>query len=378
MIKNNIFFEKDIVRKVLGPDGECTIVIKKAKFRKSNGEEILLDEDILNNMINKIGSEILRTKTRYIDTPKLLVISPDNNIKELQEGRSNETDRSLSLASIIPKYSLDEVYVSQKVKEQVTYTLSLIKNRKDLFEKWGIGEGAEIGRSAILNFYGPPGTGKSMMAEAIAHSLDKKFYQVNYADLESKYVGETPKNIKYIFEKAMQEDAVIVFDEADSFMSKRLTNITQSADYGVNLARSLMLMELEKFSGIVIFTTNLFKNYDPAFKRRILANVEFDMPDEHLRKYIWEQNLGHKLPLSYEVNADKLARKYSSISGADIKDITLYAAAAAFQDRCKFLTLDYFDKAYEMVKNRYAIEGIQSITHETVTKEEMEKTLKEK
>ena len=112
-------------------------------------------------------------------------------------------------------------------------------------------------RAIILNFYGKAGTGKSMAAEAVAKALGKKIYHINYSELESKYVGETPKNIRKAFECATRDDAMLIFDEADSFLGKRLTSVTQSADYGVNITRSVLLMELEKFAGVVVFTTNL-------------------------------------------------------------------------------------------------------------------------
>ena len=146
-------------------------------------------------------------------------------------------------------------------------TIEIKKHRDKIFNEWGLEETIKSDRAIILNFYGPAGTGKSLTAEAIAGTLGKKLYSVNYSELESKYVGETPKNIKQVFKRAKDEDAVLVMDEADSFLSKRLSNITQSADYGVNITRSVMLLELEKFDGIVIFTTNLLENYDEAFKR---------------------------------------------------------------------------------------------------------------
>ena len=153
-----------------------------------------------------------------------------------------------------------------------------------------------------------------MTAEAIAGYLNKKVYNVNYAELESKYVGETPKNIRKVFEKAQKDDAVLIFDEADSFLGKRLKNVTQSSDYGVNITRSVMLMELEKYSGIVIFTTNLISNYDDAFKRRILANIKFDLPDECGRKKIWDIYINRGIPIESNINSTMLSQKYVNIS----------------------------------------------------------------
>ena len=195
--------------------------------------------------------------------------------------------------------------------------------------------------------------GKSLTAEAIAGTLGKKLYSVNYSELESKYVGETPKNIKQVFKRAKDEDAVLVMDEADSFLSKRLSNITQSADYGVNITRSVMLLELEKFDGIVIFTTNLLENYDEAFKRRILSNIKFELPDKKGRKKIWDIHIPSKLPLEKEIDSEFLAEKYDDISGADIKDMLLFAAINAASASENIVGVDEFDKAYEYIKARY-------------------------
>lgn len=181
-------------------------------------------------------------------------------------------------------------------------------NQDKLYKEWGLGKVFKQHRSIVLNFYGKPGTGKTMMAEAIAQYLGKKIYQVNYAELESKYVGETPKNIVEVFKQAQADGAVLVFDEADSFLGKRLTNVSQSPDYGVNITRSVMLMEIEKYEGVVVFTTNLMSNYDEAFKRRIFTNVEFRMPDAEARRRIWKTHIPPELPLTEDITCLVLAK----------------------------------------------------------------------
>lgn len=234
-------------------------------------------------------------------------------------------------------------------------------------------------RAVILNFYGKPGTGKSMAAEAIAQELGKKVYRISYSQLESKYVGETPKNIRKAFECAAKDGAVLVFDEADSFLGKRLSSVTQSADYGVNITRSVLLMELEKFTGVVVFTTNLISNYDEAFKRRILVSVYFEMPDERARKKIWELHLGGKIPLEPGVTADTLAARYDGISGADVKDMVFYAALRALEQGGETIGFPAFDYAHETVRERYRdrdAEGdVKIVSSKTITQEEYEREI---
>ena len=119
-------------------------------------------------------------------------------------------------------------------------------------------DGFEVYSLGTLNWGENP---RDATMVAVAKELGKKVYRINYADLESKYVGDTPKNIRSVFATAAKDKAVLIFDEADSFLGKRLSSVTQSADYGVNIARSVMLMELEKYDGVVVFTTNLLENY---------------------------------------------------------------------------------------------------------------------
>ena len=133
--------------------------------------------------------------------------------------------------------------MNEKVREQIKTAIAAVRYKKKMSEEWGMSEYFTENRAVILNFYGKSGTGKSMTAEAIAKELGKKVYHINYSELESKYVGETPKNIRKAFANAARDDAVLIFDEADSFLGKRLTSVTQSADYGVNITRSVLLME---------------------------------------------------------------------------------------------------------------------------------------
>lgn len=158
------------------------------------------------------------------------------------------------IESYEPRFALEQVALNEKVKEQIQTAIAAVRYKSKMTEEWGMSEYFSGNRAVILNFYGKAGTGKSMTAEAVAKALDKKVYHINYSELESKYVGETPKNIRRAFECATRDDAVLIFDEADSFLGKRLSSVTQSADYGVNITRSVLLMELEKFSGVVVFT----------------------------------------------------------------------------------------------------------------------------
>lgn len=337
------------------------IQIKDAMFGEFNGKEILLDSTLVDNRIKELINTLSRTTTKYNKMPQKIVIynekisdvrRDDSNNQEQLSKENNKQDANLFNA-YVPKWNFDNVYIKKEARENILTALNMIKFKDKLFNEWNLKGNKDTGRSTCLNFWGKPGTGKSMAAEAIASYLDKKLLIVNYAELESKYVGETPKNITKVFEKAKEENAVIVFDEADSFLGKRLTNVTQSADYGVNVTRSVMLIELENFDGIVIFTTNLLDNYDDAFKRRILANIEFELPDEEGRKSIWDVHLPKEMPMKDDVTIEILAKKFDDISGADIKDIVLMAATETLRHDRDKVSLDEFEYAYNIIISRY-------------------------
>lgn len=336
-----------------------------------------------------ISDVIDRNTSKYCYKPHTVEVifhhdDPDNKSDEVSNqdnkkyGDKNANDTSVTANESIhiseARWKFDDIYVPASIKDTIERSLLISRHRQKLFEDWKLGSGSQ-GRAIVFNFYGPSGTGKSLTGEAIAGELGKKVYTVNYSELESKYVGETPKNIARVFKKAQEDDAVLIFDEADSFLGKRLTNVTQSADYGVNITRSVMLIELEKFDGIVIFTTNLISNYDEAFKRRILASIPFELPDAEGRKHIWEIYLKRGMPLAEGVNAEIMADKYENISGADIKDITLYAAVSAlYRDENNILLTEKdFDDAYDLILKRRsnnAIDGKISVNTERISAEQ--------
>lgn len=350
------FSKKDISR-VFNISGEnIRVEIKGASFAKQNGNEILLDEYLVDERIRGVVSAVTKSTSKYSKLPKKIVIYNDEHVETNLEKSSNEkkeVDKNELVSVCEPKWTMDSVHLDKNDKETILTALTISKYKNKLFKEWNIKGNKGEGRAVCLNFWGPPGTGKSITAEAIASYLNKTLLIVNYSELESKYVGETPKNIKRVFKTAKEQDSIIVFDEADSFLGKRLTNVTQSADYGVNITRSVMLLELENFDGVVVFTTNLLTNYDDAFKRRILANIEFKLPDEEGRKAIWKANISSSMPIKSDVNVDILAKSFENISGADIKDIILFAAVTTLRDGRECVELKDFEVSYKIVKSRY-------------------------
>jgi SpoVK/Ycf46/Vps4 family AAA+-type ATPase len=228
-----------------------------------------------------------------------------------------------------------------------------VRNHALIFGRWGLGERHASGLGLAFNFAGPPGTGKTICAEAIAHALGMKLLVVNYAEVESMWMGETPKNVVSAFRSAVEQNAVLFFDEADAIAARRSAGSRLPQDREGNLTVNVLLRELEAFNGVVIFATNLAANFDPAFERRIRRHVRFDMPGAEERERIWQVQIHpRKTPLAKDVDFRSLAERFPT-SGGDIKNAVIKAAAAAAAepgaDSGKRIQQRHFERAIEEV-----------------------------
>lgn len=369
--------EKEIVKVVSIGQKDVRFRLQNAYVGQVGDNTELLDETLVDNMLELMAKAVKTNYSKYNPVPNEIIIRNTMSEKKEDKPADNKENQDM-IESYEPRFALEQVALNEKVKEQIQTAIAAVRYKTKMTEEWGMSEYFSGNRAVILNFYGKAGTGKSMTAEAVAKALNKKVYHINYSELESKYVGETPKNIRRAFECATRDDAVLIFDEADSFLGKRLSSVTQSADYGVNITRSVLLMELEKFSGVVVFTTNLISNYDEAFKRRILLSVYFDMPDEKARLQIWKLHLSDKMPLADDVTAESLAGRYDKVSGADIKDMVFYAALYTLEKEKECMDFAVFDYAYVTIQGRYQNKGeseAQIMSTETITEEQYQKEI---
>lgn len=234
-----------------------------------------------------------------------------------------------AVESITPRRTFDDVILPPATHRALETALAQVTQHDLIFKGWGLGERHSTGLGLAFNFAGPPGTGKTICAEAIAHSLGQPLLVVRYAELESMWMGETSKNVAAIFRTAREEQAVLLFDEADAIASRRSTSIDSGAQRESNSVVNVLLQELERYTGVVIFATNLAANFDPAFERRIRTHVLFGLPGETERSRIWQVQLHpSRTPLASDVDFNVLARQYE-VSGGDIQNAVLKAALAA-------------------------------------------------
>jgi SpoVK/Ycf46/Vps4 family AAA+-type ATPase len=234
-----------------------------------------------------------------------------------------------AVESIVSRRTFDDVILAPATRRALDNALAQVTQHDLIFNRWGLGERHPTGLALAFNFAGPPGTGKTICAEAIAHSLGRRLLLVRYAELESMWMGETPKNVSGIFRTAREERAVLFFDEADAIAGRRSTSVDDGVQRESNTIVSVLLQELETYDGVVIFATNLAANFDPAFERRIRTHVLFEMPGEAERTQIWRVQLHpSRTPLAADVDFEALARRYE-VSGGDIRNAVLKAALAA-------------------------------------------------
>jgi len=258
-----------------------------------------------------------------------------------------------TVETIAPQRTFADVILPLATRRALDEALTQVRSRSVIFDTWGLGERHDSGLGLAFNFAGPPGTGKTICAEAIANALGKQLLVVRYAEMESMWAGETPKNVAAVFRMAIEQDAVLFFDEADAIASRRSTGMAQSYQRESNTVVNVLLRELEAFNGVVIFATNLAANFDPAFERRIRTHVRFEMPGLEERERIWHVQIHPaKTPLAPDVDFRVLAERFAT-SGGEIKNAVLKAATAAAAepglDSAKLIHQRHFEHAMEEV-----------------------------
>ena len=226
---------------------------------------------------------------------------------------------------IIPVQSWKDIVLPEDLLRQLHEIASQVAYRTQVYEQWGFGEKLERGRGISALFSGPSGTGKTMVAEVLANHLQLDLFRIDLAGVVSKYIGETEKNLKKVFDAAEQSGAILFFDEADALFGKR-TEVKDSHDRYANIEVSYLLQRIEDYRGLAILATNYKSALDRAFLRRIRFQLDFPLPDAISRRQIWQQ----VFPPQAEVDSldyDFLSRL--EISGGNIKNIALNAAFLA-------------------------------------------------
>lgn len=307
-----------------------------------------LKYDVIGTIIIETGHIPLTIKNIGQTLP-----NDDANSNVSEDSEFDYSKRAKQYTPVEPAYTFDRVILPESVLNKIEESLNIIEYEEKVFNEWGL-YAIQPNPSSALSFFGPSGTGKTMAAEAIADKLHKKILKVSYADIESKFHGEGPKMVKAIFMAAQTEDAVLFIDEADSLLSKRLTNVTQGSEQAINSMRSQLLICLEEFHGIVIFATNLVVNYDQAFLTRLIS-IEFVKPDQECRKRIWDvhifQTNGNELniPLADDIDTQQLAFMFNFCGREIRKSVISACVKAAMNHQYKVTQNDFINAAQKVL-----------------------------
>jgi len=250
-------------------------------------------------------------------------------MNDFYEGCRSVSNRKLGLLSkrICPGYGWSDIVLPKDRLAQLTGICSYLKYRQQVFGQWGFNGKLSYGKGLSALFCGSSGTGKTMAAEVIAKELALDLYKIDLSTVVSKYIGETEKNLSNIFKEAETSNAILFFDEADALFGKR-SEVRDAHDRYANIEVGYLLQRIEEYEGVVILATNLKKNMDEAFMRRMQFVVEFPAPDEANRLMIWKGVFPEAAPLSSDIDFEFLAGKFK-LTGGNIKNIALSAAFLA-------------------------------------------------
>jgi len=200
-----------------------------------------------------------------------------------------------------------------------------VRHRIQVHETWGFAARSGRGLGITALFSGPSGTGKTLAADVLAHALNLDLYHVDLSAVVSKYIGETEKNLRRVFDAAESGGAVLLFDEADALFGKR-SEVRDSHDRYANLEVSYLLQRMEAYRGLAILTTNLKSALDEAFERRLRFRVAFPFPDATQRAAIWDRVFPDETDTE-GLDPEKLARL--NATGGTIRNVALHAAFLA-------------------------------------------------
>jgi len=237
------------------------------------------------------------------------------------------------LAQPIPTlHGFRDLVLPQDKLEALRDIVRRVRHRRTVMEDWKFDALSARGRGLVALFFGPSGTGKTMAAEVLAHELGMQLFRIDLAGVVSKYIGETEKNLRAVFEEADRADAVLFFDEADALFGKR-SEVKDAHDRYANIEINYLLQRIESFEGMAILATNMRSHLDEAFLRRIQVTVEFTLPRIAERRELWDKSFPAAAPRTAEIDWDFLASRFE-LSGGAIRNAALGAAFLAAEEQC--------------------------------------------
>jgi SpoVK/Ycf46/Vps4 family AAA+-type ATPase len=229
---------------------------------------------------------------------------------------------------ITPKSTWNDIVLPDTESAVLHQIAQQVSSRTTVYEKWGFAQKMSRGLGISALFCGESGVGKTMAAEVIANELRLNLYRIDLSAVVSKYIGETEKNLRRMFDAAEDGGAILFFDEADALFGKR-SEVKDSHDRYANIEINYLLQRMEAYRGLAILATNMKSALDTAFMRRLRFIVNFQFPGPAERKEIWKRAFPQSMPMD-ELDYDRLARL--NVTGGHIHNIALHSAFLAARD----------------------------------------------
>jgi AAA+ superfamily predicted ATPase len=246
----------------------------------------------------------------------------------LEAGRSMSAANLRRFATVIePRYTWSDIVLPDEKRHQLEHIAARVKNRRTVHSDWGFGEKLSRGKGLNVIFAGQSGVGKTMAAEVLANELSVVLFQIDLSSVVSKYIGETEKHLAAIFREAEMSQSLLFFDEADSLFGKR-TEVKDAHDRYANIEVNYLLQRIEQYEGLIILATNMQRNLDDAFVRRMQEVIDFPFPDEALRERIWRRHIPDSAPVEARIDYGFLAKQFK-MTGGEIKNAVMSAAFLA-------------------------------------------------
>ena len=261
------------------------------------------------------------------NNPASSVLSMENLYKGCKV-QSNHKLSSLAQKTN-PHYTWEDIVLPKDTLEHLKEVSGFVKYKGKVHSDWGFEKKLSLGKGLNVLFSGPPGTGKTMAAEVLANEVKLDLYKIDLSSLVSKYIGETEKNLKKIFDEAETSNSILFFDEADALFGKR-SEVRDSHDRYANLETAYLLQKMEEHEGTVILASNFQKNMDDAFLRRLHFTIEFPLPDNKSREDIWRKTFPEETPIANDVDFAFISK--FKLTGGNIKNIVLAASFLAAED----------------------------------------------
>lgn len=240
-------------------------------------------------------------------------------------GRRRLDDLAVRIAE---QATWDDLVLPPTHLELLRHIVVQVRQRRRVYDEWGFARNNTRGLGVAVLFSGESGTGKTLAAEVLACELGLDLYRIDLSSVVSKYIGETEKNLRRVFDAAEDSGAILLFDEADALFGKR-SEVKDSHDRYANIEISYLLQRMEAYRGLAILTTNLKNALDTAFQRRLRFIVHFPFPDIQQREAIWRRAFPVGAPLE-NLDFGKLARL--NVPGGGVRNISLNAAFLAAEE----------------------------------------------